>query len=69
MTASYGFLIRRMALPSPKARFDAGIRYGRKHWDFDIGYRLEEPIRDRTDARLHVLYVGLSTEVDLRKDD
>ncbi len=53
----------------PKARFDAGIRYGRKHWDFDIGYRLEEPIRDRTDARLHVLYVGLSTEVDLRKDD
>ena len=23
MTASYGFLMRRMALPSPKARFDA----------------------------------------------
>lgn len=53
----------------PKARFDAGIRYGRKHWDFDVGYRLEEPIRDRTDARRHVLFVALSTEMDLRKDD
>lgn len=55
----------------PKVRFDVffRVRLKKKRADLDVGYRLEEPIRDRAEPRLHVLSIGLNTRVDLRRDD
>lgn len=52
-----------------KIRFDAGFRYRNKPFDVDVLYRMEEPIRDRTDNRLHVINVGFTWNIDLRQDE
>lgn len=52
-----------------KVRFTLGIRYRRKPFDVGLSYRLEEPVRDRTDARLHVLSLGITWKGDARRED